>query len=102
MDMKVPREFETKAGKTYDTRFVYTGLSRVDAEARVLSRLKVGPDNKIWYSESEFPRGCVIPRAYHTEHARVTVFSQSPRIWKEELPGGLVYFFREQQHAQQD
>jgi hypothetical protein len=64
--------------------------------------MKVDETNRVWYSESEFPRGCVIPRAYHTELARVTVYSKSPRIWKEEVDGGLVYFFRETQQLQQE
>lgn len=91
------------AGTTYETRFVYMGFSRLDTEARTLSRMKVGEDKKVLYFESEFPKGCIIPRAYHTELARVTVYSKTPRIWKEELAGDLVYFFREtQQQLQQE
>jgi hypothetical protein len=103
LETTVPREFEAKAGTTYETRFVYMGFSRLDTEARTLSRMKVDENNKVFYFESEFPKGCVIPRAYHTELARVTVYSKSPRIWKEELAGDLVYFFREtQQQLQQE
>ena len=102
VDTKVPKEFEKMAGMTYETRFIYTGYSRLDTEKNILSRLKVASDNRILYSESDFPTGCVLPRAYHTEHARVTVYSQSPRIWKEELSWDVVYFFREQQQDQHD
>lgn len=42
----------------------------------------------------------VFPRVYHVELVSVTVYSQSPRIWKEELSPDEIYFF-EQQSVQQ-
>jgi len=102
VDTKVPKEFQKMAGTTYETRFVYTGYSRLDTEKHILSRMKVANDNRILYSETEFPRGCVLPRAYHTENVRVTVYSQNPRIWKEEVSRNVVYFFREHKQVQHE
>lgn len=87
----------SKPIKTYETRFIYVGFSKYDAERRTLSKM-TEKDGKIYLTEySEVPN--VFPRAYHTELVRINVYSESPRMWSEELSPWEVYFFQEQQKA---
>lgn len=87
----------SKPIKSYETRFVYIGFSKYDAERKVLSNM-TEKEGKIYLTEyTEVPN--VFPRAYHTELVRVTIYSESPRVWSEELSPFEIYFFQEQQKA---
>lgn len=89
--LQVPEEWKKKQGKTYETKYLYTGFSRYDVERHMYSRIQ-HKDGKFWYSEIPSSDEC-FPKCYHVEHVRVTVYSESPRVWKEELSATDVYFF---------
>jgi hypothetical protein len=69
-------------------------LSRYDVETKTLSTLRVDGD-RILYSERPH-EGRVFSRVYSAEYVRVTVYSDSPKIWSEELAPGEVHFFQQQ------
>lgn len=100
MEIKVlpnlPYEYN-KPIKTYETRFVYVGFSKYDAERRVLSKM-IEKDGKIYLTEyTDVPN--VFPRAYHTELVRVNVYSENPRVWSEELSPWEIYFFKQEKQV---
>lgn len=90
----VPDAFRTSKGSTYETRFLYVGLSRYDTEKKVLSRIVEEPDGRWMYHACPCTQTS-FHRAYHTELVRVTVYSESPRIWSETLSPHEVYFFQQ-------
>jgi hypothetical protein len=91
---QVPSEFKTKKPlKVYETRFLYTGLSRYNVETKMISSFRPKGDT-ILYSESPFP-GTTFPRVYSVEHVTVTVYSESPKIWSEELSPQDLHFFQQ-------
>lgn len=90
----VPEEWAKKTGKTYETQFIYLGFSRYDTVRKVLSKFTSG-NNCVRYSETPCPT-TTFSRGYHAEFARVTIYSESPRIWSEELSPGEVHFFVQQ------
>lgn len=69
-------------------------MSRYDVETKTLSTLKLEGD-RILYSERPY-EGRVFSRVYAAEHVRITVYSDSPKIWSEELAPGEVHFFQQQ------
>jgi len=79
--------------REYETRILWTGLSRYDVERKVLSTLKMDGE-RILYSERPYP-GHVFSRVYATEHVRVTVYSDSPKVWSEELSPHEIHFFQQ-------
>ena len=72
---------------------MYIGFSRYDVEKKTLSTLQVEND-KIFYSERPYP-GQVFSRAYHTELVRMVVYSDSPKMWAEEISPHEVHFFQQ-------
>jgi hypothetical protein len=90
----IPEEWAKKGGVTYETRFIYLGFSRYDTVRKVLAKFTSDTDH-IHYSESECTVN-VFSRGYHAEFARVTVYSESPRVWSEELGPGEIHFFVQQ------
>lgn len=91
----VPKEWRTaKPLETYETRFLYTGLSRYNTEKKTLSQLVRGPAG-ITYTETVCD-ATVFPRTYATEMARITVYSNSPRVWKETVGLDDTHFFVQQ------
>lgn len=79
--------------RTYETKYLYTGFSRYDTEAKILSTIKVEDNGKILYSERDYSGS--FSRSYSTELVRVTVYSQNPKMWSEELAPGQLYFFQQ-------
>ena len=98
MELKIleslPSTYKNVAGKTYETRYIYTGFRRYDVEKKVLSEMRVVEDNRIFYTEQPIATS-VFPRNYHTEMVRVTVYSESPKVWCEELSPNERYVFVE-------
>ena len=90
----IPREWAKRRGKTYETQFIYLGFSRYDTHRKVVSKFTTDED-RIMYSEAPCTN-TVFSRGYYTEHATVTVYSEAPRIWSEELSPGEVHFFVQQ------
>ena len=79
--------------RTYETRFLSTGFSRYDTETKTLSTFRVEGD-MILYSE----RACntrTFSRVYAADHARVIIYSDSPKIWAEELSPHEIHFFQQ-------
>jgi hypothetical protein len=76
---------------------IATGLSRYDVHANLVSSLQQHGDRLV-YQEVPFT-GTVLSRGYATELVRVSVYSDSPKVWAEELSPECVYFFV--QHPQQ-
>jgi hypothetical protein len=87
----VPRGL--KPLRTYETKIISIGFSRYDVEKKILSTLEV-KNKKIMYFERPFS-GHIFSRAYNTELVRVIVYSDSPKMWSEELSPHEVHFFQQ-------
>lgn len=97
MEVKIleslPPEWANKKPlSTYETRFLYTGVSRYDVETKMISSFEK-QENKILYRERPFQG--VLSKSYATELVRVIVYSQSPKIWAEELSPQHIHFFQQ-------
>lgn len=95
MEVKVlselPLEWQTKKPiESYDTRLLYVGYSRYDVVKQVLSSFYRDDSGKITYNERPQKEAC-FSRCYATEHVHITIYSHSPRVWKEDS-----YFFVQQ------
>jgi hypothetical protein len=90
----MPAEWKNKNGVSYDTRFLYTGFRRYDVEKKKLSQM-ILQGNTVLYSES-ICDASVFSRNYNTEYVKVTNYSESPRVWSEELSPYEIYFFVQQ------
>ncbi len=91
----VPLAFQGRRPlREYETRMLYTGFSRYDVDRKVLSTISVTPDGKLLYTERQH-EGRVFSRVYAAEHVRVIVYSDSPKIWAEELSPYETHFFQQ-------
>ena len=77
--------------RSSETRFIYTGARRYNVETKTLSAIEVQGD-KLIYTEVPYT-GTILSRGYATELVRVIVYSDSPKIWAEELSPDVVHFF---------
>lgn len=74
----------TKPIREYETRFIYIGFKyRYDTQSKLLSSIERQSDGSIAYVETPAVSE-VFSRGYSSEHTRVAVYSDSPRIWSEE------------------
>lgn len=74
----------TKPIREYDTRFIYVGFKyRYDTQTKMLSSIERHPDGQITYTEQP-AQSHVFSRGYATEHVRVIVYSDSPKVWCED------------------
>ena len=80
--------------REYETRLLYTGFSRYDVDRKVLSTIQVTPEGKLLYSERPH-EGRTFSRVYAAEHVRVIVYSESPKIWAEEIAPYETHFFQQ-------
>ena len=80
--------------RVYETQMIATGLSRYDVYANTISSLRQEGDRLV-YREVPYT-GTILSRGYATELVRVSVYSESPRMWAEELSPDCVYFFVQQ------
>lgn len=95
----VPSEFKAKHPlRVYETQIISTGLSRYDVHTNLISSLRQEGDRLV-YREVPYT-GTILSRGYATELVRVSIYSESPKIWAEELSPDVVYFFM--QKAQQE
>ncbi len=78
---------------TYETKHIYTGVSWFNSAKKTLCKL-VEKDKTLFYTEAPW-NGSVLSRGYHTELVRVTVYRESPRLWKEETSPHQQHFFEE-------
>jgi hypothetical protein len=79
--------------RVYETKYLYTGFSRYDTEAKILSTLTTTETGKILYSERDYSGS--LSRSYTTELVRVTIYSQTPKMWSEEIAPGVLHFFQQ-------
>lgn len=94
MSDTLPPEYRGKKGSTYETRYLYTGLSRYDVEKKTISQITQDEQGRIFYRETPYA-GTVFSRGYATEMVRVTIFSESPRVWMEEVSPHEMTFFQQ-------
>ncbi len=83
--------------REYDTRFIYVGFKvRYNTHTKTVSSIEKHSDGTLTYNESPSDTQ-VFSRAYATEHARVILYSETPRIWVEETsPFDYVVFVQQQ------
>ena len=77
--------------RSSETRFLYTGVRRYNPDTKTLSAFELRGD-KVIYTETSCPN-TIFSRGYATELVRVIVYSDSPKIWAEELAPDVVHFF---------
>jgi hypothetical protein len=91
MSQHVP--FGLRPIRTYETKYLYTGLGRYDTEAKKLSNIQISLEGKILYNERDYSGS--LSKSYYTELVRVTIYSESPRMWSEELAPNKLHFFQQ-------
>ena len=95
LSLGVPRAFrERRPLREYETRLLYTGFSRYDVDRKILSTLQVTPEGTLLYSERPH-EGRVFSRVYAAEHVRVRIYSDSPKIWAEDISPHETHFFQQ-------
>jgi len=91
----IPKKWRSaKALKTYETNFIYVGVERYNTVTKTLSSIERNGDTLTYKEEP-----CTHPTfssSYANEHVRVTVYSESPRVWSEELAPHELFFFVQQ------
>jgi hypothetical protein len=96
MHATLPAEWATRVPvRAYDTRFLYLGFRRYDTTANMISGFQRQSDGSFQYDETQHD-GTVLPRAYAAEHVRVVIYSESPRVWVEELSPHERFVFVQQ------
>lgn len=85
----------TQPIREYDTRFLYVGFKyRYDTHTKMLSSIEKQADILIY---SEIPTNVhVFSRGYSSENVRVIVYSDSPKVWCEELSSTDYFVFAQQ------
>ena len=86
----------TKPIREYETNIIYIGFkSRYNMHTKTISSILKHPDGDIVYEE--FPcETNVFSKAYSTEHVRVIVYSDSPKVWCEETAPNEYCVFTQQ------
>jgi len=91
---ELPDEWKNKKPiRSYETRFLYVGLRRLDTVMKMLSSFQYTGDGVV-YHEEPFP-DVTISRLYSTENALINVYSDSPRVWVEEVSPHERYIYAE-------
>lgn len=86
---------ETKPVREYETRFLYVGCKyRYETHTKILSSLEKHSDGSMTYTEIP-SESAVFSRSYASEPMRVIVYSDSPKIWCEEVSPTDSFVFRE-------
>lgn len=85
----------TRPIRTYETRLISLGFRRYDVETKQVSWFLRNPDGTIDYDEAPLDDR-VLSRAYATEQVRITVYSESPRVWVEETSPHERFVFVQQ------
>ncbi len=88
-----PPELLPRPISMYETKYIYTGMGWFNSTKKTLCKL-VERDGKLFYNEAPW-NGSVLSRGYHTELVRVTLYRESPRLWKEETSPHQQHFFEE-------
>ena len=70
--------------RTYETTMIYVGFRfRYDTHKKTVSSMEKQPDGTVTFTEAPTDID-VFARGYSSEQVRVTIYSESPRIWVEE------------------
>jgi len=77
--------------RVYETQMIATGLCRYNVHEKTVSSF-VKQGTSVVYHEVPYT-GTILSRGYATELVRVSVYSESPRVWTEELSPDVVHFF---------
>jgi len=92
----LPSNWSTKKPiRTYETRMISLGFRRYNVDTKQVSWFLHNSDGTVDYDEVQLDEP-VLSRAYATEHVRVTVYSESPRIWMEEVSPQERFVFVQQ------
>jgi hypothetical protein len=90
----IPSSYQKKKPiKTYETTFLYTGISRYNTTTKTLSNFELKED-KVFYKEVPY-EGTVFSRSYNAEPVRMIIYSEQPKVWAEELSPFHVHFFQQ-------
>jgi hypothetical protein len=82
MTSRLPSEWTTKKPiERYETQFIYVGLGRYNTVKKTISYVLRTNDKTVY---EEVPFDGQLARAYTVEWATISVYSLSPRVWKEE------------------
>lgn len=76
--------------RTYETTYLSIGFGRYDTERKTLT--KITEENGLFTVQETPFEASVIPRAYHAELVRVTIYSDSPRVWSETVDDQTFIF----------
>jgi len=93
---KIPTPFEKQKGTTYETKYFYTGFGRYNEYEKTFEVIKLEADGSYSFSTQPHEAG-VFSRVYHVEAVTLTLYSASPRVWKE-IVGEHTSFFQEIVH----
>ena len=84
MTTSLPSEWAArKPLETYETQFLYVGLSRYNTTKKTLSSI-VSTGTGTVYTETPYA-DAQLARCYVSEFVTVSVYSLSPRVWKEDM-----------------
>ena len=95
----LPEEYKTVVPTTYETQFLYTGMSRVDKTMSTLTTSQLLDNGNFLITEQPYEIG-VLSRVYHVENVRIEVYSKQPKVWSEMISPTEVYFFTEVKQVQ--
>ena len=91
----IPRMWKTaRPIRVYETNFIYIGVERYDTVTKTLSSIERNGDT-LTYLENPCNHA-TFSSSYANEHVRVTIYSESPRVWSEELSPHELFFFVQQ------
>lgn len=90
-----PEWSNAKPVRTYETRFLALGFRRYDIERKMISSFEQQPDGTIFYTETPAD-DAVFSRSYATEITTVVVYSESPRVWVEQVSPHERFVFVQQ------
>jgi hypothetical protein len=90
---KIPANYEKQKGTTYETKYFYTGFGRYNEQEKTFEVMKLEADGSYSFSKQPHEAG-VFSRVYHVEAVTLTLYSASPRVWKE-VVGEHTSFFQE-------
>jgi hypothetical protein len=93
ISISTTERIDTPPLRVYETSYIYVGFRRYDTTLKKLQTITRDTNGTFTFSETEYAPN-VIARGYHTELVRVTEYSKSPRIWKEEV-NDCVYLYRQ-------
>jgi len=89
----MPTAYTSRKGVTYETRYLYTGFGRYNEFEKTLEVLQVEPDQTYSFFTRPY-QAEVMSRVYHVEPITLTLYSESPRVWRETV-GSDSWFFQE-------